>query len=339
MKRVLLIILVQIFFSVGLDAKRSGGVFVTPEDFGCVSGDIRKADHNAQRLQRMVDYASERGLKIVAKANKEYFISRSIIISSPVSIDFNRATLIATDTFSIIKVKSGKGRQFSGSISGISFNLNNKAKSGLTLDNAIKLHVSDCWFYKIPSLGTGLLVEKGYEVFCNNLHLEGGEKGAIGIVVKTHDCHFSDCAIIDCSTAVENCGCNFFDRIHAWMGYGGRWLKGSTFFKIKTKGPVFLNQCFSDTFDKVFDICCTTNLVVSQHRNFHNKGMWNKKKIEIINPVIFYFEDDSICVSSNVYITDSYIDGLYFQGNERQSFSNKVHHKININNSYIVKKD
>lgn len=309
--------------------------FVTPEDFGCIAGDSSKAELNSKGLQKMVDYAIANGQKITANANRRYYISKSIVITAPIIIDFNHATLVATDTASMVVVNDGKGRMFSGRISGICLDLNKISKAGIKCVNSVKLHVNDCWIKGIPNGASGFLIEKGYEVFVNNMHIEGGENGAIGMNIRTHDCHFTDCAIIDCHTAVICCGVNFFERIHAWMGYNGRWLEGSTFFRIATKGPVFLDQCFSDTFDKGFQIDCVTNLYISQFRSAHNKGMW-RKDVEKIHPVVFNYKDLQVAKQSNIVLDNSYIDNLVIQGKDRQRFSNIPEASLKINNSRVI---
>lgn len=60
----------------------------------------------------------------------------------------------------------------------------------------------------------------------------GWTKGRFGIDIKTHDCHFSDCVMINCHTAIICSGTNVFDRIHARMGSNGKWLENSVFFNI-----------------------------------------------------------------------------------------------------------
>ena len=160
-------------------AKGYKNYFVTPEQFGCISDDIKKADHNSKRLQKMVDYAAENGLKIVANGNKKYYISKGIIITKPVIIDFNRALLVATDTTDMILINHPN--LFNGIISGLRLDLNNIAKSGIFCDNVAKLHIHDCWIYGIKNNSQGLLIEKGYEILVDNMHFQGGDEGAVSL--------------------------------------------------------------------------------------------------------------------------------------------------------------
>lgn len=308
--------------------------FVTPEDFGCVSDNIEKADFNAEMLQRMIDFAINNGRIVVANSKKHYYISKSLMISDAVTILFNRATIIATDTIDLITIKDSVGRRYSGVISGLSLDLNNKAKSGIKCPNAIKVRISNSSIKNIPAGSSGIIIENGYEIFVDNIHLEGGENNSTGILINTHDCHFSDIVLIDCHTGIDNKGSNFFERIHGWMGAGGKWIDGSTFFKIRGGGPIFLHQCFSDTFDYGFQIECNTNLYISQFKNFHNKMMW-RKDVQKIHPVVFHFANESIAKESSIFLESSHVGGLFLEGINRQRISNFENHHLKIINSFI----
>lgn len=324
-------------FSLKANSQESDKLFVTPEEFGCVSDAIEKAGKNADCFQRMIDYAIKNKVKIVSSANKKYYISKSLHIDRPIIIEFNGGLLIATDTIDMITIKRShkNNRLNSGIISGLYLDLNKKAKSGLRFDDAVKVHVHDCWIYGIPQNTFGIMIQKGCgELFFNNLNLEGGENAAGGIKVNTHDCHFTDIAMIDCSPAVENSGSNFYERLHAWMGALGRWIDNSVFFRVTGGESVFLHQCFSDTFERAFSIESKTNLHISQHKNYHNKIMWNKDD-DKINPLFFFFKDDSLAKQSNITLENSHIGGLIIKGKNRQKISNVLDVNIKNLNSII----
>lgn len=309
-------------------------LYVTPEDFGCISDNKENAHENSIRMQKSIDFAIEKGLKIVSTSGKKYYIKEGLVIKGPIDIDFNMGTLVATDTFSVIEINDGKARRWGGRIAGLKIDQNKKAKHGIYCKSAVKVHISDCAFIGIPQNGVGVHVEKGYEVFLDDVHLEGGDDKATGIKIDTHDCHFSDCAIINCHTAVDCAGSNFFERIHAWIGSGGKWIDGSTFFRIRGGESIFLHQCFSDTFDKAFEILRNTRVFISQQKNYHNKIMW-KRDAKNINPVFFHFKNMEIANQSYIVLDNSYVGGLIVEGENRQLFSNIDGHHIIINNSYI----
>ncbi len=309
---------------------------VTLEDFGGQSGVEAAADSNSVALQRAIDHLIKTGQKLISRGDKKYYISKGVKIKAPILIDFNRATLIATDTISIITIENSILRRCSGKISGLRLDLNNKAKRGIDCVNSIKLHISDCEIVNIPQKGVALNIEKGYEIFVDNTHVLGGQNGATGFRIRTSDCHFTDCVMIDCHTAVDCNGSNFYERIHAWMGAGGRWLDGSTFFRVAGGGPNFLNQCFSDTFEKSFEITSKTSLYISQHKNFHNKIMW-KRDVNQIHPEMFHFVDKNVAYESSIFINSSYIGGLRIDNVERQVFSNIEENVITVSNSIINK--
>lgn len=307
--------------------------YVTPADFGCVTGNATMAVHNSIKLQEMVNYAIKNGIKVIDHAKNQYYIAGSIVIDGPINIDLNRASFIATDTIDMIVIK-GKGIQYAGVISGFHLDLNNVAKSDIKGNNAIKVRITNGNITGIPANGVGMTIETGCEVFVDNMHFEGGENQATGLKVNTADCHFSDIVMINCHTAVDNRGINSFERIHAWIGCKGKWLDGSIFFKIRGWGPIFLNQCFCDTYDIGFQIECKTYLFISQFRNFQNKVMW-KRDVEKIHPMLFQFTNATIAKESNIILDSSYIGGLFIDNENRQLFSDKSNHQVKLLNTII----
>ena len=334
MKRIVFCVFFMISCTVVVTARNlKKSYYVTPEDFGCVAYDIKNAVHNSHKLQEMVDYAVANGKSIIANAGKEYFISEGIEINGPVTINFNRAKLIATEPTNMVVI-NGEHRVYGGVVSGLQLDLNRIATCGINGPCAIKVRITDCNIIGIPQNGVGVLIQKGYEVFVDNTHFEGGENNATGLRVNTADCHFTDLVMIDCHTAVDNLGVNYYDRIHAWMGEKGKWLDGSAFFIIRGGGPIYLNQCFCDTYDIGFHIETTTNLFISQLRNFQNMEMW-EKDFSKIHPILFVFKNESIMKQSFVSLDNSYIGGLFIEGKNRQVLSNYDNHGIRSNNTVI----
>ena len=118
-------------------------------------------------------------------------------------------------------------------------------------------------------------------------------------------------------------------------------LSSSSFLKLVNfaitvciKG-IFLHQCFSDTFDWAFDIEVATELHISQHKNFHNKIMWNKPD-DLIHPVFIRFANEQIAKESSIHIDNSYVGGLSINNQNRQTFSNYKDTAITVTNSYIA---
>ena len=213
--------------------------------------------------------------------------------------------------------------------------MNGVSNCGIYCNTAYKLKFGDIGITGIRENSCGMCIMKGYEIFVDNVHFEGCQNKATGIVVRTHDCHFVDCVMIDCHTAVDCNGSNFFERIHAWIGNGGRWLEGSSFFKVSGGGPVFLHQCFSDTFDCAFDITAKTMLYISQQKNYHNKIMWNKGE-DLIHPVFIRYKNEQIAKESTINIDNSYIGGLSINNKNKQTFSNFKNATISVVSSYIA---
>lgn len=307
-------------------------LYVTPEDFGCVSGDSKFAAHNSEKLQEMVNYAIKNGVKVTSNANKNYYIASGIVINGPISVDFNRAKLIATDTTDMVVI-IGRDIVYAGVVSGFNIDMNNVAKTGIYVKYAMKLRITNCMITGIPTNAVGMKIEKGGEAFVDNIHFMGGQNLATGLKVTTADCHFSDMVMMDCHTAVDNLGFNYYERIHGWMGDEGKWIDGSMFFRVRG-GSVFLNQCFCDTYDIGFQMDCQSSLFISQLRNFHNMVMW-RRDVDRIHPVFFNFADETVAEKSFITLTDSYIGGLFTKGINRQLFSNVDNHNIKIHNTKI----
>lgn len=320
MRRIVISALSVFISGLSLFAQPAGwsDYFVTPEMFGCVSGDSLSADTNSDGLQRAIDYAEEKGLTLVSSAGKKYYISKGVTVKKPLNIDFGRAMIVATDNIRMITFDTGANRVWKGDIENIRLNMNSKAICGIYCNAASKFHFSNCEITGIKSGAAGFEVVTAYELFVDNFHFHGAEINSTGILMHTSDCHFSDCVMIDCYTAIENAGMNFFSRMHAWMT--AKYIKGSTFYK--TKGGIgYLSQCYSDTFDYGFVIESPSKLHISQLYTYHNPHMWIIPKSEI-DPEIFHFADAETASKSNVTLLDSVIPGIVVEGDNRQIFSN-----------------
>lgn len=307
-------------------------VFVTPEDFGCINNDIKQADHNSMALQKAIDYCILHGSQLTSVASHNYYISRGLKISGYINIDFGGAEITATDPVSMLTVRWDKTEYWTGSIRNLRLNMNNIASVGINCSKVIKFHISDCEIFGIGMNSVGLNVAGGYELLVNNLHFHGSQKYSTGIRILTSDCHFSDCIMINCYTAVDNKGSNFFDRIHAWML--SQYIQGSTYFRNRS-GLVFLNQCFCDTYDNAFVIDQICEIHISQLKLFHNKIMW-KDDYNNISPTGFLFSEKKVANKSKIFVSDSYIGALYFENKNRQRFSN-MQNRIRVFNCSIEK--
>ncbi|WP_297674455.1 hypothetical protein [uncultured Bacteroides sp.] len=294
--------------------------FVTPEMFGCKSDDIAAADSNAKGLQEAINYAGIHGVTLISSAGKVYYIGKGIVVSDFINIDLGRATLVATKSMRMLTVRSGRPGQWAGCIRNFRLDMNNQAEYGIYCENAMKLRFTDGEIVNIGQNAIGLCMMKGYELFIDNIHFNGSQVQSTGIMMRTSDCHISDCVMINCHTAVDNRGSNFYCRIHAWMT--SKYLKGSVFFRTKG-GPVYLLQCFGDTFDLIFDIVDVSKLHISQFRLFHNVVMW-KKPYDDIAPELFHYASQAVADKSKIKLIDSNIGGLIIKNKNYQRRSNVV---------------
>ncbi len=330
----IIFIITLVFLSSELFSQNFSDCFITPEMFGCKSGKVADPSANADSLQLAVNSAIKTGRKLVSNSSKHYYIGKSLLINGPINIDFGLGKIVATDNIDIIQVEYNTQIKFFGVVSNIVLDLNGRARPGIHCINSVKIHFSDSEITNIPPESYGLLIDKGYEIVCDNLHFKGSSDFATGIKITTSDCHFSDCIMINCKTAIDNRGSNCYERIHAWIGNKGQYIDGSTFY-LSRGGNSFLSQCCSDTFDKAFDITGNSILMISQQKNFHNLIMWNRN-VDSIHPIVFNFLNNNIANSSKIYLSNSNIGGLTIDNKNRQIFSNIENPPIEISSSMII---
>lgn len=287
--------------------------------FGCQSGTAVNSVENAENLQKAVDYAVKSGKKLISTGGKAYYIGKEVVINGPVNIDLGMASVVATDTITMMSISYKLRVGYNGAIKGIVFNMNKKAKCALRSQQAIKMHISECDINNVPKNGCGIAIESGYEMMIDNIHILGGEDYATGIRINTSDCHFSDCVIINCKTAIYNFGSNIYDRIHAWIGNKGEWLRGSTFFCLKG-GDCYLNQCCSDTYDTAFEFQSNGIVMINQLKHIQNPVMWNEKHADM-HPTVFRFNNASVN-RTKVYVTNSVISGIKYKNIQKQQLTN-----------------
>lgn len=327
MKKVFVFFLLIHLFTVNVSANN---IMVTPEDFGCVSNNKAMANENSIALQKAIDYCIANGVRLASCSGRSYYISKGLDIPKYIDIDFGGAVLIATDSINMLTIHCDKTEYWTGVLRNFRLNMNNVAKKGIDCSNVIKFHICDGEIKGIGTNAIGLSVEKGYELLVDNLHFHGNGKYSTGVKIMTSDCHFSDCVMIDCYTAVDNQGSNFYERIHAWML--SRYIDGSIYFRNRA-GLVFLNQCFSDTYDKSFVVDNICEMHISQLKLIHNKIMW-KQPFDKVSPVVFDFRNNQVASQSKISLTDSYIGSLVLDNVERMSFAN-TKNALQITNTTI----
>lgn len=295
-------------------------IFVTPEDFGCISHSINSDSINTVSLQKAIDYCIQTGSKLVSTAQNKYYIKKGLHISGYINMDLGGATLVATDSIDVINILWNKTEYWTGRIRNFRIDLNEIGRIAINCEKAIKLHISEGEIIGIGEDAIGINVQSGYEVLVDKIHFHGAKKHSTGIKIITSDCHFTDCIMINCYTAVDNKGSNFYDRIHAWMLH--QYINGSSFFKNRG-GTVFLNQCFSDTYDLTFNVETACEMHISQLKLFHNKIMW-KPPYDNVSPYLFYFSSQDIAKKSNITLKDSSIGTLTLDGQNKQKYSNII---------------
>lgn len=312
----------------GICQVKTSPKILTPEYFGCKENDKSAAYSNAACMQKAFDFCSQNGIKLQFSPNARFYLGKGLNLKDFVCIDFEGATLVATDTIKVLTITQSESKRWKGCLRNCRIELANIGKCGIYCPQVSKFHITDCEIASIGKYAVGVNIEHGFEVFVDNVHFEGWDIYSTGIKVTTNDCHFSDCVMIDCYTAIDNSGSNFYERMHAWML--PRYIIGSTYFRNRT-GLTFLNQCFCDTYANAFAIDDVCEMHIAQLKLYHNKDIW-KKPYDKINAMVFNFKNFHTATGSKIYISDSCIGELYLEGKDRQVFSN-IKNKIQIFNT------
>lgn len=329
-QRWILMVISLVFMLNGFCQVKSPPDFLTPEYFGCKENDKLAAYSNGTCMQKAIDYCTQNGIRLKFSPNARYYLGKGLKLKDFICIDFNGATLVASDSIKVLTITQSDSKRWKGCLRNCRIELANIGKCGIFCPQVSKFHITDCEIASIGKYAVGMNIEHGFEIFVDNVHFEGWDIYSTGIKVTTNDCHFSDCVMIDCYTAIDNSGSNFYERMHAWML--PRYIIGSTYFRNRT-GLTFLNQCFCDTYANAFVIDDICDMHIAQLKLFHNKDIW-KKPYDKINAMVFNFKNVHAATSSNIYLSDSCIGELFLEGKNRQVFSNFKNNIQMFNTNY-----
>lgn len=235
------------------DGRLPPRVQITPFEFGAV-GDGLADDTRA--LQSAVDAAVARRTLLTSPMSAVYSVSAPIEIRGLLNADFNLAEIrAAAPTAAVVRYDA---KSYYTLVRNLRIDGNQRAQVCLGIVNAQKMRIDNLITGR--HLNTALKIERGYEIFVQNAHINGGApdditqgaaENTVGIDIATSDCHFSDIVIIDCKTAVANRGFNFYERIHAWT-YKPSIIKESVCFDL-WNGCV-VSGGYADTFQTCFRV-------------------------------------------------------------------------------------
>lgn len=279
---------------------------ILPEYFGC-KGDGTTDDTIA--LQNAINYAISNKVLLSSSNNKVYAISSQLNITGYIDIDFNDATIKATKAINIFNFNMVGGHEYSGTIKNLILDCNNIATIAINIPSAHKMNFSHIEIKNIS--GTGIYNCTGnYELFFDNIHLNGSAITAIGIYTNASDCHYTDIVGIDINIFIKCISAsNFFTRCHAWISTP-IYLVGSCYMDI-TNGIEYLNQCYVDTYATAFKITNGTEMYINELSLFHNISKWTTDLITQCDGVyVLNFVDSSAESGSIIYIRNSRIWGL-----------------------------
>jgi len=221
---------------------------ITPEQFGVYGVDTTDPiiiSNNTLQLQKAINFCQNKGCTLTSSEGKVYTINAPLNFTNALNINFNKGTIKQTTANTAVNVSQPGTHNYMGNIRGIRIDCNSIATLGIFVTSAQKTMFSDIEIDNIT--GTGLEVDSGYELFFNNMHFKGNGINAIGITMKTSDCHFTDIIGIDLRRMIylPVSTSNVWTRIHAWISTPD-YLLNSTFMIIHG-GVQFLESCFSDT--------------------------------------------------------------------------------------------
>ena len=298
-----------------LDTKASK-IFITFDEFGCIGDGVTD---DTISLQKAIEYAENNNVKITSLPNKEYLISSTLLITDKCFIDFNYSKLITTKYINMLEANHEFSKEEEidgGQLTNIVIDMNMVAKVGILLTNCRQRKISNITFLNVSN--TAYKMDKGYENYMDNVHIYGVGTNSVGLELNKGDCHYSNIFGRDVHTAIKCNSTNFFDKIHFWI-YKEEVFPNSTFLISNSTSTIYLTNCYSDTYQTGIEVKQHGRIKMVGQYNYFNK---NVITIDMINKYgkVYMFKYDTIDMSKNTTISNSFIHGVY--GCNNALFSN-----------------
>lgn len=259
--------------------------YITPQMFGAKGDGISDDTDN---IKATITYARDKKSVIVFPAGN-YGISEPLDVNFDIKIIGENAFIIPLKDMTHFMGINTTEKTNSGYIFGLGFS----AGDTFSVTTGIKIsYVANFRLHglKIFNTTVGIDYIKGYELLVDSCLIRTSipSEDSIGMDIKTSDSHFSNIIIINYHVGIyDECGGNFYDKIHAWIANTAI-VKNSIYFR--ANGSAYISQCFNDTYETAIYINGKQNVVVSEFRNFYNSNYINSDIIDD-TPVLFHISD------------------------------------------------
>lgn len=296
------------------------GMLLNPSDFGCIPEEVDAAEGNSECFQKMFDYSMLQKRQIIILEAKTYYISKELKINDFLIANLGGTTLIATDSINMISLDM-KGSRWKGVLKNFRLNLNSVARCGIYGIHPEKFRITDGEIFGIGTLAAGIEIDKGFELFIDNVHFRGNQMNANGIILRTSDCHVSNVVLIDCQNGIVMVGSNFFNQIHGWI-QNPNFLSNSSLFVAKIGSDNYISQSYSDTYENAFFVEGLARLHISEMKVYHNLDKWNSIDSTLVRSYVFRFREPRLVNGAKIFLLNSHIGSLLYRGKNRMKLSN-----------------
>lgn len=282
---------------------------------------------DTQILQQAINFADFNKMPLFSPSNKVFLTSAPLTIND-INIDFSDSIIKANDNFNIIYINYPENQNDNNFknyslIQNLILDCEN-SNSGIYIDYGRKKTFDNIKFLNIKKYG--FYYNKGFEILLKNSHFFGnGTIATTGIETHQSDSRFQNIILIDCYTAINNNGLNYYDYVHAWIKTKNI-VDGSTFMRCGAN-TAMVNQCYSDT--NFYSFVLDGGFVqVNQTQILYADFIYLIAK----QPYIFYFKNTENIDRYLSSITNSRLIGV--SSDIKAIFSN-IEGAIKVNNNNV----
>lgn len=193
------------------------------------------------RIQRAIDYACERGLKLTCKGSSYFECSSTININKPYNIDFSKAHIKSNATIAI-DINVEELTQTQSKLQNVMIDCE-ECEVGIRV-SARRVYMEHIYLFNIQSVGLSL--DGGYEIDVTRCNFRGISSTNKAIVINTTDNYIYNCYGTDNNVFVENNAVgNIIVNCHSWI-FTTSILSNSVFAILNTSAHV--DKCVIDTY-------------------------------------------------------------------------------------------
>ncbi|MBR1926674.1 MAG: hypothetical protein IJ840_02825 [Bacteroidales bacterium] len=272
---------------------------VTPEAFGCVGDGVTD---DTEALQKAFDFCLANNRQLRSLKGKTYAVSRTIMAhtSNDIQIDFGGAVILAAKPMEHILDLDNYDIPDKIGHSSVINNLVldcGSTSGGVYCPRAAKVSFNSLMVRNCAL--KAFRVEKGYEVFVTNSHIQCTTgPDSYGIYMDTGDCHFDNIVILNALMAIyQLTSINFYDKIHSWLSKN---VEGSVFVHL-VDGLAHLEQSYCDTAEKGYYIEGPSVLRLIGCYYYNNPRCYDSP----VPPTIFHFAKPELATKATISLEGS----------------------------------